>query len=176
MRPQRLSKYVRATSPTRRGSKLLTVKPTTRARNNVDVCTVCSGSSSPQRALRSHTPAKYRPMPSGNRRQSAAASAAMTWPGSDATLRTTRYRRPALMTNGRMKRSVCPFTREPKASACRFGQGRAELARGELFAREEDQAEAGDERVLHGVRDDDQGQGRLGVGANGAEGGGAEEL
>ena len=52
------------------------------------------------------------------------------------------------MTNGRMKRSVCPFTREPKASACRFGQGRAEFARGELFAREEDQAEAGDERVL----------------------------
>src|SRR5258708_7651968 len=100
----------------------------------------------------------------------------MTWPGSDSTLRMTRYSSPALMTKGTKKRSVRALITGPKASGRPFGERRTEIARGQLFAGEEDQAQAGDERVLDCVRDDDQRQRGLRIGADRAQGSRTEEL
>src|SRR5579859_6725022 len=63
-----------------------------------------------------------------------------------------------------------------EASGDWFGQRRAEIPWRQLLVGEESQAQAGDEDVLDRVRDDDQRQRRLRIGADRAKGGCPKEL
>ena len=147
------------------------MNPTTSARNSVHNFTPYSGSSMPQRTLRSSTPAKYRAMAGISRRQSVEPRASLSWSASPRTLLMTSNSRTALIANGIRKRSV----EDLRHDACSASAGRK--SRGERCSRAKNSSPSPvTSDVLDRVRDDHQRQGCLSIGADDAQRRRAEEL